>query len=345
MRSARPMSSAAVPAAARSASSADRRLGRDAVGQQACPRPAASAPSTRSRAGAERRGAGRPCTRRRAPRGAASPTRRRGRPAAAARRRGRRRRRGVRSVPSADTSVGDTMPSGVTSTPPTAKLTSSRTSAASAAAAAGSGSSAASVGAASAAVSSSGSGRPARPASSSTPTRSTSLRPKPVGRLGHDERRRPELGQHGPAVLRLRGPALLVGQLEGAQRVGGALGVEHGAHALAQRLLLLGEGEVHDSAAPPLSPGAARAGARPPRCAGSRWSRRRWARPGRRGSRRATRRARPASSSSASGPSRSRAAVWMATSVSDQKILLQLASGPTAWPRATLIAVQYVCSL
>ena len=26
----------------------------------------------------------------------------------------------------------------------------------------------------------------------------------------------------------------------------------------------------------------------------------------------------------------------MATSVSDQKILLQLASGPTAWPRATV---------
>ena len=92
--------------------------------------------------------------------------------------------RGVRSVPSAGTSVGETMPAVVTSIPPTAKLTSSSTSAASAAAAVGSGSSAARVGAASAAVSRSGSGRPTRPASSSTPTRSTSLRPRPLAASG-----------------------------------------------------------------------------------------------------------------------------------------------------------------
>ena len=66
-----------------------------------------------------------------------------------------------------------------------------------------------------------------------------------VGGLGHHGRRRPELGQHGPAVLRQRSPAVLVGQFEGAQGVRGALGVEDRAHALAQLVLLLGEGEVH----------------------------------------------------------------------------------------------------
>ena len=197
--------------------------------------------------------------------------------------------RGVRSVPSAETSVGETIPVGVTSMPPTAKLTSSSTSATSAAAAAGSGSSAASVGAASAAVSSSGSGRPTRPASSSTPTRSTSPQAETVGGLGHDERGRAQLGQHGPAVLGLRRPAGLVGQLEGAQRVG--------VHSVSSTVRTPSRSASCSSVkaksmAGLLSPGAARAGARPPRCAGSRWCRRRSARPARRDSRRASRRAR-----------------------------------------------------
>jgi hypothetical protein len=38
----------------------------------------------------------------------------------------------------------------------------------------------------------------------------------------------------------------LVGQFEGTQRLRGAFGVEHRAHALAQRLLFVGECEVHD---------------------------------------------------------------------------------------------------
>ena len=69
---------------------------------------------------------------------------------------------------------------------------------------------------------------------------------QPVGGLGHDERWRAQLGEHGPAVLGLLGPADLVGQFEGAQRLGGAFGIQHRAHTLAQRLLLVGEREVHD---------------------------------------------------------------------------------------------------
>ena len=155
---------------------------------------------------AERGRGGTRCTRRPARRAAASPSRRRGTASSSIAASRAPTTRGVRNVPSADTSVGDTIPAGVTSMPPTAKLTSSRTSAASAAAAVGSGSNAASVGAASAAVSRSGSGRQARPASSSTPDEVDVAQAQPVGGLGHDERRRAQLGQHGPAVLGLRRP-------------------------------------------------------------------------------------------------------------------------------------------
>ena len=69
-----------------------------------------------------------------------------------------------------------------------------------------------------------------------------------AGRLGDHERGRAELGQHGPAVQRLLGAAGGVGQFEGAQRVHVALGVEHGADALAQLVLFLGETEIHGAA-------------------------------------------------------------------------------------------------
>ena len=68
---------------------------------------------------------------------------------------------------------------------------------------------------------------------------------QPVGRLGHDEGRCAQLGQHGPAVLRLLGPGRLVGHVEGAQGIRGALGVEDDAHACTQCLLFLGEREIH----------------------------------------------------------------------------------------------------
>jgi hypothetical protein len=67
-----------------------------------------------------------------------------------------------------------------------------------------------------------------------------------VGGLGHHECRRAQLGEHGPAVLGLLEARRLVGQFEGTQRGRGALGVENHAHALAQRLLLVGEREIHD---------------------------------------------------------------------------------------------------
>ena len=70
---------------------------------------------------------------------------------------------------------------------------------------------------------------------------------QPTDGRGHHERGRTEFGQDGPAVGGLLGPAERVGQLEGAQRVDVALGVEHGAHALTQLVLLLGESEIHRS--------------------------------------------------------------------------------------------------
>ena len=69
---------------------------------------------------------------------------------------------------------------------------------------------------------------------------------QPIVGLGDHQRRRTQLGQDGPAVGGLLGPARLVGQLEGAQLVDVALGVEHRAHALAQLVLLLGESEIHE---------------------------------------------------------------------------------------------------
>ena len=120
-----------------------------------------------------------------------------------------------------------------------------RTSAASAATADGSGASAARVGAASAAVSSSGSGRQARPASSRTPTRSTSSRPNPPSASGTTSAGAPSSARTAQRLADCSARPQLVRQLEGTQLVDVALGVEHGAHALAQLVLLLGESEVH----------------------------------------------------------------------------------------------------
>ncbi len=69
---------------------------------------------------------------------------------------------------------------------------------------------------------------------------------QPIGGLGHDECRRAQLGEHGPAILGLLQAGGPVGQFEGAQSLRGALGIEDRAHAIAQRLLLVGEREIHD---------------------------------------------------------------------------------------------------
>ena len=133
------------------------------------------------------------------------------------------------------------------------------------------------------------------PASSSRSTRSTRPRPSPPWSSGTVSPTTPSVGQRGPAG----GPGRR-GSKAARTSVGRALLGQHLADRVAELELLVGEGEVHGR--PVLSPGAARACARPPRCAGSRWCRRRWGRPGRRGSRRATvRRCRPPCSS-ASGP-------------------------------------------
>ena len=91
--------------------------------------------------------------------------------------------------------------------PPTAKLASSSTSAASAAAAAGSGSKAASVGRGEG-------GRFEQRLGQAGPTRLLEhpdqvdvAEAETAGRFGHDEGRRAELGQHGPAVLGQLGSA------------------------------------------------------------------------------------------------------------------------------------------
>ena len=68
---------------------------------------------------------------------------------------------------------------------------------------------------------------------------------EPVGGLRHDQGGRTELGKNAPAVARLFSAAVRVRQLERAQSVGSALRVEDDAHALAQFELLVGKGEVH----------------------------------------------------------------------------------------------------
>ena len=71
---------------------------------------------------------------------------------------------------------------------------------------------------------------------------------QPVGRGRHDECGRAELGEDRPAVGGKLGAGVFVGELERTERVDVALGIEHGAHAAAQRVLIVGEGEIHAQA-------------------------------------------------------------------------------------------------
>jgi len=168
-----------------------------------------------------------------------APSRRRARPTAASPHWRAPSTRDVRSVPSAETSVGDARPVGVTSMPPTAKLTSSCTSA-------GERSGGGGVGQQGGQRRRGQRGRLQQRLGEPGPAHLLQhahqvdvAQAQPVGRLGHDERRCAQLGQHGPAVLRLLGPGGLVRHVEGAQGIRRALGVEDDAHALTQCLLLL----------------------------------------------------------------------------------------------------------